>query len=109
MANYQKLRVKLANRQLKKSKSAAKNKTKTTLKITKKNFKDEELPHELFLTTKLTTNIRNTIGIVKLRTVQLSKMIKPIRFLCDMSDSLGNIGKKVIRDLAVPLARDNIP
>ena len=30
-------------------KSAAENKTRTTFRITKKNFQDEELPHELFL------------------------------------------------------------
>ena len=33
--------------QLKKLKFAAKNKTGATLRITKKNFKDEELPYEL--------------------------------------------------------------
>ena len=38
------------NTQLNKLKSAAKNKTGTILRINKKNFEDEELPHELFLT-----------------------------------------------------------
>ena len=41
MANYQELRVKLLNAQLKKLKSAAKNKTETILKITKKKLHDE--------------------------------------------------------------------
>ena len=50
MANYDKARVKLANPQLNKLKSEAKYKTGTTLRITKKNFQHEELPHELFLT-----------------------------------------------------------
>ena len=45
-----KVRVKLTNKQLNKLKSAAKNKTGTTLKIKKKSFKLEELPHELLLT-----------------------------------------------------------
>ena len=49
MANYEEARVKLANTQLNKLKSAAKNKTGTILRITQKNFQDEELPHELFL------------------------------------------------------------
>ena len=49
MANYEEARVKLANTQLNKLKSAAKNKTGTILRITRKNFQDEELPHELFL------------------------------------------------------------
>ena len=48
MANYQEARVKLRNTQLKKLKSAAKNITGTILRINKKNFEDEELPHELF-------------------------------------------------------------
>ena len=37
--------------QLNKFKSAAKNNTGTTLRITKKNVQDEELPYELFLIT----------------------------------------------------------
>ena len=52
MANYQEVRVKLTNTQLNKLKSAAKNKTETILRINKKNFEDEEFPHELFLTTR---------------------------------------------------------
>ena len=43
MVNYQEPRVKLTNTQLHKSKSAAKNKTGIILRITKKNFRDEEL------------------------------------------------------------------
>ena len=45
MANYQEVRVKLTNTQLNKLKSAAKNKTGTILRINRKNFQDEELPH----------------------------------------------------------------
>ena len=47
MANYEEARVKPTNTQLNKLKSAAKNKTGKTLKLTKKNFEDEEW--ELFL------------------------------------------------------------
>ena len=49
-ANYEEARVKLSNTQLNELKSAAKNNTGTILRITKKKFQDEELPHELFLT-----------------------------------------------------------
>ena len=59
MGNYQEVRVKLTNTKLNKLKSAAKNKTGTILRINKKNFQDEELPHEFFLTTRQTTGIRN--------------------------------------------------
>ena len=57
MANYQEARVKLTNTQLIRLKSAAKNKTETILRLNKKNFEDQELPHELFLTRRQTTRI----------------------------------------------------
>ena len=41
MANYQEARVKLTNTQLKKLKSAAKNKTETIFRINKKNFQNK--------------------------------------------------------------------
>ena len=46
---------KLTNTQLNKLKSAAKNKTRTILIKNNKNFQDEELPHELFLTARQIT------------------------------------------------------
>ena len=46
MENYEKARVKLTNTRITKLKSAGKNKTRTILKITKKNFQDEEFPHD---------------------------------------------------------------
>ena len=46
MVNYQEARVKLTNTQLNKLTSVAKNKTGTILRLNKKNFEDEELPHE---------------------------------------------------------------
>ena len=52
MTHYEEARIKLTNTQLNKLKSAAKNKTGTTLKINKKHFQDEELPHKLLLTTR---------------------------------------------------------
>ena len=62
MANYQKARVKLTNTQLNKLKSEAKNQTGTKLRSAKKNFDDEELPHELFITTRQTTKIRSVFA-----------------------------------------------
>ena len=49
-------RVKLTNTKLNKLKFTAKNKTETILRLTKKNFEDEELPSELLLTTRQITN-----------------------------------------------------
>ena len=50
MVNYQEVRVKPTNTQLNKSNSAAKNKTGTIVRLNKKNFEDDELPHQSFLT-----------------------------------------------------------
>ena len=52
MVNYQKDRVKLTNTQLNKLISAAKNKKGAILRLYMKNFEEEELPHELFVTTR---------------------------------------------------------
>ena len=57
MANYKEARAKLTNTQLNKSKSAGKIKTETTIRITKKYFQDDELPHELLLTTRQKTKL----------------------------------------------------
>ena len=66
MANYEEVRVNklqiLANSQLNKLKSAAKNYTRATLRITKKNFWYEELSYELFLTTKQKPKTRNAFA-----------------------------------------------
>ena len=62
MENYQEARVKLINSQLNKLKSAAKNKTGTILRKTQKNLEDEELSHELFLTTRQRAKIKNTFA-----------------------------------------------
>ena len=53
------MKVKLTNTQLNKLKSTAKNKTGIIVRLNMKNFEDEELPHELLLTTRQTTKIRN--------------------------------------------------
>ena len=85
MTNYQKTRDKLANTQLNKLKSTGKNKAETILRLNKKNFEDEELPHESFLTTIQTTELRNVFvnnmsTDVKLSKVQISKIVQSGRF-----------------------------
>ena len=67
--------------QLNNLKSAAKNKTGAILRLNKKNFEDEDLPHELFLTTRQTTKIRNVFANnmstdIKLSKGQISKIIQ---------------------------------
>ena len=62
MVSYQEARLKLKNTQLNKLKSAAKNRIGAILRLNKKTFEDEELPHELFVTTRQTTKIRNAFA-----------------------------------------------
>ena len=47
MVEYSKVNVKLSDTQLKKLKTADKNKTGTTLRISLKMFNANDLPHEL--------------------------------------------------------------
>ena len=77
MANYQEKRDKLTNTKLNKLKSPAKKKKNAggILRLFKKNFEDEEFPHELFLKTRQTAKARNAfannmstdINLVKLK------------------------------------------
>ena len=95
MANYQKARVKLTNIQSNESKSAVKNKAETILRLNN-NFEDEELPHELFLTTSQTTKVRNAFANnmwtdIKLIKGQTSKIIQSGG---SFSSWLRNLGQK---------------
>ena len=71
MANHEETRVKLTNTELNKLKSAAKNKNGTTLRKTKNNFLNEELPHELFLRRRQRTKIRTTFAKNMLANIKL--------------------------------------
>ena len=72
MGNYQEARVKPTSTQLNKLKSAMTIKTGTILQINKKNFEDEELLHELFLTTRQATKWRNDFARYMLTDIKLS-------------------------------------
>ena len=52
MIEYNKINFKLSDTQLKKIKSAVKDKTGTTLRRSLKMFNENDLPHELLLTTR---------------------------------------------------------
>ena len=62
MVEYTKVNVKLSNSQLKKLKDAVSNNTGTTLRISLKMFNGNNLPHELLLTTRQKTKIRNAFN-----------------------------------------------
>ena len=65
------------------------------------------MSHELFPTTRPTTKIKNASANnmstdIKLSKAQISKITK---LGATFGSWLGNLGKKVITDLAIPLAR----
>ena len=62
MVEYNKVNVKLTDTQLKILKTVVKNKTGTTLRMSLKMFDGKDLPHELLLTTRQKTRLRNTFN-----------------------------------------------
>ena len=61
MVEYNTVNAKLSNSQLNKLKSAVKNRQGTILRINVRIFSANNLPHELLLTTRQTTKLRNAI------------------------------------------------
>ena len=81
MAKYNTVNAKLSNSQLNKRRSAVRNKQETTLRMNVKMFNGNNLPHELLLTTRKTTRLKNPIENnmstdIKLSKVQISKIIQ---------------------------------
>ena len=108
MANYQEVRVKL-NTQLNKLKSAAKNKAGTIIRRNKKNFEDQEFSHELFLITRQTTKIKNAFSNMSTDIFSKAQISKIIQSGGSFGSWLGNSEKKALTNIAIPLARDNLP
>ena len=81
------------------------------MRINKKNFADEELLHKLFLTTRQTTKIRNAFANnmstdIKLSKAQISKIVQSGG---SFGSWLCNLGKKALTNIAILLARGNLP
>ena len=81
MVEYTTVNVKLSNTQIKKLKDAVKNNTGTTLRISLKMFNGNDLPHELLLTTRQKTKLRNAFNNnmsadIKLSKAQFTKIIQ---------------------------------
>ena len=73
MVEYNTVNANLSNSQLNKLKSAAKNKQGSTLRINAKMFNGNNLPHELLLTTRQTTKLKNAIENNLQTDIKLSK------------------------------------
>ena len=73
MVEYNKVNVKLSDLQLNKLKSATKNQTSVTLRMSLKMFNGKDLPHELLLTTRQITKLRNAFNNKMSTDIKLSK------------------------------------
>ena len=111
MVEYNKINCKLINVQLNKLKKAVKSNEGVTLRLGIKNFNKDELPHELLLTTRQNTKLRNAINNnlptdIKLSKAQIKKLIRsggclaknvsaPLGLKAAMSAIDGSIQKKI--------------
>ena len=107
MVEYNKVNVKLSDMQLKKLKTTVKNKTVINLKISLKMFNGNDLPHELLLTTRQKTKLRNGFNNnmstdLKLSKAQISIIIKSGGFLGSLLSKLAG----PLMEVAIPLAKN---
>ena len=109
MVEYSKVNVKLTDTQLKKLKATVKNKSGTTLRMTFKMLNGNDLRHELLLTTRQKTKLRNAFTNnmstdLKLSRAQISKIIQSGGFLGSLLSKLPGPLMKV----AVPLGKNTL-
>ena len=107
MVEYRKINCKLTTLQLNKLKKAVKSNEGATLRLGIKNFNKDELPHELLLTTRQNTKLRNAINNNLATDIKLSK--SQIKKLIQSGGFLGNLLSKLAGQLmkvAIPLAKN---
>ena len=107
MVAYNKINCKLTNIHLSKLKRAVKFNEEASLRLGIKNFNKDELPHELLLTTRQNTKLRNAINNnlstdIKLSKTQIKKIIQSGGFLGKLLSKLADPLMKV----AMPLAKN---
>ena len=107
MVEYNKIDCKLSNIQLSKLKKAVKDGSELVLRLGIKNFNKNELPHELFLTTRQSIKLRNAINNnmstdIKFSKAQLKKLIQSGGFLDSLLSKIAGPLMKV----AMPLAKN---
>ena len=100
MVEYNKINVKLSDSQLNKLKSDVENKAGLTLRICMKMFEGNHVPHELPLTTRQKTKLRNAFEnnistVMKWSKTQTSKIIQSGRFLGSLLSKIAGILMKV--------------
>ena len=110
MVEYSKVNVKLPDTQLKKLKTAVKNKTGTALRISLKMFNGNDLPHQLLLTTRQKIKLRNAFNNnmstdLKLSKAKISKIIMSGGCLGKLLGPLLKAGLPLIENVIKPLAK----
>ena len=105
MVEYSKINCKLTNVQLNKFKKAVKSNEGATLRLSIRNFNKDEYPHELLLTTRQNTELRNALNNnsgtdIKLNKAQIKKIIQSGGFLGKLLSKLASPLMKVALSLA---------
>ena len=108
MVEYNTVNAKLSNSQLNKLNSAVKSNEGTTLRMNARMFNSHNLPHELLLTTRQTTKLRNAIENnmstdIKLSKAQISKIIQSGGFLGKLLGPLLKTGLPLLKSVKKPL------
>ena len=108
MVEYNTVNVKLSNSQLNKLKSAVKNNKRTTSRMNARLFNGNNLSHELLLTARQTTKLRNVIENnmlidIKLSKAQISKIIQSGGFLGKILGPLLKTGLRLLQSVIKPL------
>ena len=117
MVEYERVNLKLSNKQIKKLKEAVKSNNGTTLRIGNKNFNKADLLHELFLTQTQINKLRdkaekNMSTDIKLSKSQINKLIKEgdalgsilARFLPKLIKPALSLGKNILAPLGLSAA-----
>ena len=107
MVKYNEVKCRLANVQLNKLKKAVKSNEGATLRLGIRNFNKDETPHELLLTTRQNTKLRNAVNNNSATDIKLSKA--QIKKLIQSGGFLGNLLSKLVGPLmkvALPLAKN---
>ena len=107
MVEYSEINCKLTNVQLNKLKKAVKSNEGATLRLGIKNFNKDEHPHELLLTTRQNTKLRNAINNNSATDIKLSKAL--IKKIIQSGGVLGKLLSKLagpLMKVALPLAKN---
>ena len=108
MVEYSKINCKLTNLQLNKLKKVIKSNEGLTLRLSTKNFNKDEVPHELLLTTRQNTKLRNALNNnsatdIKLSKPQIKKLIQSGGFLGKLVSKLAGPLMTVAKNAYAPL------